>query len=72
MVYQVLENDLEEYYRIIMNKEYSDKLIIAYFCLVLISSLVNDYDLLSEKNWKGAFPTFLKTIVFLKYLIASS
>ena len=31
MVYQVLENDLEEYYKIIMNKEYSDKLIIAYF-----------------------------------------
>ena len=31
MVYQVLENDLEEYYRIIMNKEYSDKLIIVYF-----------------------------------------
>jgi thioredoxin 1 len=31
MVYQILENDLEEYYRIIMNKDYSDKLIIAYF-----------------------------------------
>ena len=45
-----------------------DKLIIAYFCLVLISSLVNDYDLLSEKNWKGTFPTFLKSIFFLKYL----
>lgn len=45
-----------------------DKLIIAYFCLVLISSLVNDYELLSEKNWKGTFPTFLKSIFFLKYL----
>lgn len=45
-----------------------DKLIIAYFCLVLISSLANDYELLSEKNWKGTFPTFLKSIFFLKYL----
>ena len=31
MVYQILENDLDEYYKIIMNKEYSDKLIIVYF-----------------------------------------
>ena len=31
MVYNVLENDLDTYYKIIMNKEYSDKLIIAYF-----------------------------------------
>ena len=31
MVYNVLENDLDEYYKIIMTKDYSDKLIIVYF-----------------------------------------
>ena len=35
-----------------------DKLIIAYFCLVLISSLVNDYELLSEKIGKEHFLHF--------------
>ena len=45
-----------------------DKLIFSYFFLILFSSLINDYNLLPLKDWKGTFPTFLKSILFLKYL----
>jgi thioredoxin 1 len=31
MVYIEMENELEEYYKLIMHKDYSDKLILAYF-----------------------------------------
>lgn len=46
-----------------------DKLIFSFFFLIIFSSLINDYNLLSERHWKGTFPTFLKSIFFLKYLL---
>ena len=46
-----------------------DKLIFLFFFLIILTSLINDYSLLSEKDWKGSFPTLIKSVFFLKYLL---
>ena len=46
-----------------------DKLIFLFFFLIIFTGLLNDYNLWSEKDWKGSFPTLIKSIFFLKYLL---
>tara|TARA_E500000178_G_scaffold327502_1_gene356611 strand:- start:1291 stop:2613 length:1323 start_codon:yes stop_codon:yes gene_type:complete len=46
-----------------------DKLIFLFFFLIIFTGLFNDYNLWSEKDWKGSFPTLIKSIFFLKYLL---
>ena len=47
-----------------------DKLIFAYFFIILITAVINDFYFFSERiSWKGYFSTMLKSVFFLKYLL---
>ena len=47
-----------------------DKLIFAYFFIILITAVINDFYFFSERiSWKGYFSTILKSVFFLKYLL---
>ncbi len=50
-------------------KYYSiDVLIFAYFFLIIITGIINDYNL-SEVPWRANFATTIKSLLFLKYLL---
>ena len=49
-----------------------DKLIFLFFFLIIFTGLFNDYNLWSEKDWKGSFPTLIKSIFFFKVFIILS
>lgn len=52
-----------------INFLFLEKLIIAYFALILLTAIINDYYFFTENlSWKGNFSTILKSIFFLKYL----
>ena len=47
-----------------------DKLIFAYFFIILMTAVINDFQFFSERiSWKGYFSTILKSVFFLKYLL---
>lgn len=47
-----------------------DKLLISFFSLVLLTALINDYEFYSKGfEWMGFFPTTIKSILFLRYLL---
>ena len=47
-----------------------DKLFFAFFFLVLLTGIINDYYFYSNSlAWKGYFTTIIKSIFFLKYLL---
>ena len=47
-----------------------DKLFFAFFFLVLLTGIVNDYYFYSiSLAWKGYFATIVKSVFFLKYLL---
>ena len=53
-----------------INFYFLDKLILAYFALILFTAIINDYYFFSENlSWKGNFSTILKSIFFFKYLL---
>ena len=48
-----------------------DKLFISFFFLILLTGLINDYEFYIEglDDWMGFFPTTVKSILFLRYLL---
>ena len=47
-----------------------DTLILLFFTLVIITALINDYNLfISGIEWRGNFSTVIKSVLFLKYLL---
>ncbi len=53
-----------------INFYFLDKLILAYFTLILITAIINDYYFFSENlSWKGNFSTIIKSIFFFRYLL---
>ena len=50
-----------------------DKLIFAFFCLIIFNGIINDVYFLNHHkefaHWKGTFKTFLKSLGYLRFLI---
>ena len=48
-----------------------DKLLFIFFVLVILTGFINDYELQFIKNyeWYGFFPSLIKSLLFLKYLL---
>ena len=48
-----------------------DKLLFIFFALVILTGFINDYELQYIKNyeWYGFFPSLIKSLLFLKYLL---
>ena len=48
-----------------------DKLFISFFFLILLTGLINDYEFFIQglDDWMGFFPTTVRSILFLKYLL---
>lgn len=54
-----------------INFYFLDKIIIFFFLLVLITGFINDYELfyIKKYDWRGFFPIFVKSLLFLRYLL---
>ena len=48
-----------------------DKIIITFFCLLFLTAFINDFELyyLEKIYWRGFFPTTIKSILFIKYIL---
>ena len=60
------------FYKEIINLKYYflDKVIFVFFLFILITGIVNDYYFyLNGFEWRGFFPTIVKSILFFKYLM---
>ncbi len=60
------------FYKEIINLKYYflDKIIFVFFLFILITGIINDYYFyLNGFEWRGFFPTIVKSILFFKYLM---
>ena len=48
-----------------------DKIIITFFCLLFLTAFINDFELyyLDKIYWRGFFPTTIKSILFIRYIL---
>ena len=48
-----------------------DKIIITFFCLLFLTAFINDFELyyLEKVYWRGFFPTTIKSILFIRYIL---